>query len=139
VNELFRTELDTLLELERRLLDEVLPGLRDRAHAVNVRAALDRHLLETEEHVANLERVSALARAHDADEIEDLAILAEVLRAEHLELARYTFLVQTARALGVDEEAIRLLRLNMEQDDYAREQAEHALAKLLAEKVTARR
>ena len=139
MSELFRTELEALLELEQRLLDDVLPGLRERARSADLRAALDRHILETEEHVANLKSVRALSYGSDAEQTEDLAILAEILRAEHLEVARYAFVVEVARALDVDQDAIRLLRLNMEQDDYAREQAEHTLAKLLAEKVTARR
>lgn len=128
-------ELDEILAFEQRLLDEILPAMRERARTVGLRAALDRHLLETEQHVANLRRVSSF----ELPESGDLALLAEILRIEHAELAAYSFLVEAARALDLDDETIRLLRLNMEQDDYAREQAEHALAKLLAENVTARR
>lgn len=127
-------ELDEILAFEQRLLDEILPAMRERARTVGLRAALDRHLLETEQHVANLRRVSSF----ELPESGDLALLAEILRIEHAELAAYSFLVEAARALDLDDETIRLLRLNMEQDDYAREQAEHALAKLLAE-VTAPR
>lgn len=135
MSDLFSDELEALLELERRLADEVLPELRERAHAVDLRAALDRHLLETESHVANLKSVRALAVGADALEGEDFAILLDILRTEALELAAYRFLVHAANALGLDEEAVRLLRLNMEQDAYALEQAEHALAKTLAEKI----
>ena len=124
-------ELDDILASEQRLLDEILPGLHERAHAVDVRAALDRHLLETEEHVANLKRI----RSFELPENEDFAILAELLRIEHAELAAYEYLVHAARAAGLDDEDVRLLRLNMEQDAYALEQAGHALAKLLSEKV----
>jgi ferritin-like metal-binding protein YciE len=127
--------LEDILAFEERLRDEILPAMRERAHAVDVRAAIDRHLLETEQHVANLRRVGPIELPEDGD----IALLAEILRIEHAELAAYAFLVEAARALDLDEESIRLLRLNMEQDDYAREQAEHTLAKLLAERVTARR
>jgi len=128
-------ELERILELEQRLLDEILPAMRERAHAVDLKKAIDRHLLETEQHVANLKRIGTL----ELPEGGDFELLAEILRIEHAELAAYAFLVEAARALDVDEETIRLLRLNMEQDDYAREQADHALARLLAEKVTERR
>jgi ferritin-like metal-binding protein YciE len=135
VSELFRTELEAQLALEQRLLDDVLPELRERARSVDLRDALDHHILETEEHVANLERVVALTRGPEVAEAEDLACLAEILRTEHAEIGTYEFLVQTALALGLDDEAVRLLRLNMEQDAYALEQAAHTLAKVLAEKV----
>jgi ferritin-like metal-binding protein YciE len=135
VREVFRTELEAQLALEQRLLDTVLPELRERAHSVDLRDALDHHILATEEHVANLKRVVALTIGDEDAETEDLAILAEILRTEHVEIGTYRFLAQTALALGVDDEAVRLLRLNMEQDAYALEQAEHTLAKVLAEKV----
>ena len=135
MSDLFSAELEALLALERRLADEVLPDLRERAHAVDLRETLDRHLLETETHVANLKSVRALAVDGGALEGEDFAILLDVLRTEALEVAAYRFLVHAANALGLDDEAVRLLRLNMEQDAYALEQAEHALGKLLAEKV----
>ena len=133
--ELFRTELEAQLALEQRLLDEVLPALRERARSVDLRDALDHHILETEEHVANLKRVAALTTGGGDAETEDIAALAEILRTEHVEVGAYQFLVHTALALGLDDEAVRLLRLNMEQDAYALEQAEHTLAKVLAERV----
>ena len=135
MREVFRTELEAQLALEQRLLDVVLPELRERAHSVDLRDALDHHILETEEHVANLRRVVALTIGEEDAETEDLAVLAEILRTEHGEIGTYRFLAQTALALGLDDEAVRLLRLNMEQDAYALEQAEHTLAKVLAEKV----
>ena len=135
MREVFRTELEAQLALEQRLLDEVLPALRERARSVDLRDALDHHILETEEHVANLKRVAALTTGGEDAETEDVAALAEILRTEHVEIGAYQFLVHTALALGLDGEAVRLLRLNMEQDVYALEQAEHTLAKVLAERV----
>lgn len=134
MSDLFTHELEALLELEQRLLDEVLPGLRERAQAVELRAALDRHQLQTKEHVANLRRVRALAGTTELRG-GDYEILAEILRVEHRELAAYELLVRMALALDVDGDAVRLLRLNMEQDAYAVEEADHALTELLAEKV----
>jgi ferritin-like metal-binding protein YciE len=135
VSDLFRSELHQLLELERRLLDEVLPEMRERAQAVSLRAALDRHLLETKAHVNNLERILLLADVREAALGSDFEILATVLRTEAVEAASYGFLVHVAEALGVGEECVRLLRTNMEQDAYAGEEAEHALVALLAQQV----
>ncbi len=135
MSDLFATELHDMLDLERRLLDEVLPDLRERASSASLRAALDRHLLETKTHVKNLERVLVLAEDRELEAGGDFEILASVLRIAALEAASYTFLVHAAAALGVDEEHIRLLRTNMEQDAVAGEHAEHALVKLLAERV----
>lgn len=135
MSDLFATELHDMLDLERRLLDEVLPDLRERASSASLRAALDRHLLETKTHVKNLERVLVLAEDRELEAGGDFEILASILRIAALEAASYTFLVHAAAALGVDEEHIRLLRTNMEQDAVAGEHAEHALVKLLAERV----
>jgi len=134
VSSLFVQELEALLELEQRLLDDVLPDLRERTRSPDLRAALDRHQLQTKEHVANLRRVRALAGRTELPG-GDVEILAEILRVEHREVASYELLVRAALALGMDADAVRLLRLNMEQDAYALEEADHALAKLLAEKV----
>jgi len=122
------SELDDILAFEQQLLEEVLPALRERAHATDLRAVLDRLLLEAEEHVANLRRVPPPALPED----EDLAIVAELLRVQHAKLAAYAFLAQAAPD-------VRALRLHLDQDDYGREQAEHTLAKLLAERATERR
>lgn len=148
MKELFVRELREMLGLEARLADDVLPALRQRAHAVDLRQALDRHLLETEAHVENLRTVlghaDAPARPLDAgapalpEETDDFAVLAYVLETEALEVGSYSFLVHAARALGMDGDAVRLLRTNMEQDAYALEQAEYTLVKLLAEKVESR-
>ena len=131
---LFTRELEALLELEQRLLDEVLPDLRRRVRAVELRAVLDRYQLQTKEHVANLRRVRALAGQTELPG-GDLEILAEILRMGHRALASYELLVRAALALGVDDDAVRLLRLDMEQHAYALEETDHALGRLLAEKV----
>lgn len=105
--------------------------------------------LEKEAHVANLRRVFTLIGEPDVERDPpplpvvadggEIAKLAADVRTAHLEVGAYVFLVHAAEALEVDPEAVRLLRLNMEQDAYAAEQAEHALVQLLAESVTAPR
>jgi ferritin-like metal-binding protein YciE len=135
VSGLFRRELQELLDLERLLLDEVLPDLRERARAAELQAALDRHLVETKSHVNNLERVILLAEIEERELDGDLDVLVSLLRTEAREAASYAFLVHTAAALGAGEECIRLLRMNMEQDEHAGELAERTLVQLLAETV----
>jgi ferritin-like metal-binding protein YciE len=161
--ELFLQQLRTLLWVEQALADEVLPMFLERVHATDLRRGLERHLRETDAHVKSLRRVFDLVgepieaepsaallglRAeydellshvdHERADLVDLVHVDAIARGEHLELAAYSGLVHTAQALGIDDEAVHLLRENMEQEEYALEQAEHALAKLLAEKVESR-
>lgn len=155
---LFLHRLRTMLWLELRLAEEVLPRLRDRVHAPDLRWALERHQLETEAHVENLRRafdllheprevaesraLLGLEAEHDlvllllagGDDLADLVHTDAIARNEHLEIAAYKGLFRLAQALGEDEVAA-LLQENLEQEEYALEQAEHALWKLLAEKV----
>lgn len=91
-------------------------------------------LEEDDEHVLRLRRILRTPLA-DAPVSDQLASLAEAIRVEHLELARYSVLVHLAQALGGDDEVVHLLRLSMGEEEYALEQAEHTLVQLLAEKV----
>jgi ferritin-like metal-binding protein YciE len=156
---LFLHQLRTMLWVELKLAEEVLPELYDHVHAVDLKWALERHQLETEGHVKNLRRafeilhepgdpesspsLLGLKKEHDLlmkmvpgerEDVVDLFHTDVIARNEHLEIAAYDGLVHLAQALGEDEVAA-LLRENMEQEAHALEQAEHAMAKLLAEKV----
>jgi ferritin-like metal-binding protein YciE len=156
---LFMHQLRTMLWVELTLADEILPELYDHVHAVDLKWALERHRLETEGHVRNLRRafeilhepgdpeespsLLGLKKEHDLlmtmvpderEEVVDLFHMDAIARSEHLEIAAYNGLYHLGRALGEDEVAA-LLRENLEQEGHALEQAEHALAKLLAEKV----
>lgn len=126
----FVGSLRELLALEEELANDVLPRLRDCAHATDLSWALDRHLHETDEHVLRLRRILREPLV-DAPVLDDLATLAEIIRTEHLELARYTVLVHLAEALGVDDEVVHLLRRSMGEEEFALEQAEHTLVELL--------
>lgn len=158
--ELFLHQLRTMLWLERELAEAVLPELLESVHATDLKWAVERHLDETKLHVANVryvlevlhadehteERValSGMKTAHDfllqridpaRTDVSDLFHLDVIARTEHMEIAAYTWLVHTAEALGVVRDATLLLRENMGQEEHALEEAEKALAKLLAEKV----
>jgi ferritin-like metal-binding protein YciE len=142
VRGLFADKLREMLGVELALRNDVLPTLRERASAPVLKTMLDHHLVETNNHVTNVRRVLGYAGVPDVPleaalarppESGDLDILAFVLRIEAVEVASYTLLVQLARALEVDEQGVRLLCLTMEQDAYAGEAAQHALAEMLAE------
>ena len=55
--ELLGACLRQMLWIERQLADDVLPRLREQAHAPHLRAGFDRHLLETESHVSTVRDV----------------------------------------------------------------------------------
>lgn len=156
---LFVHRLRTMLWVELKLAEEVIPELLDAVFATDLKWVLERHLLETRAHVENVRRAFELLQEPGEPEqspallglkkerdlllkqidesqrdLVDLFHTDVVARTEHAEIAAYSGLVHTAKALGQLEVAT-LLRKNMEEDMHALEQAEHALAKLLAEKV----
>jgi lipase chaperone LimK len=69
---------------------------------------------------------------------DEITALAEEIRRLHLEIASYTVRVHCAEALAFDPDEIRRLRLTMERDAYALEQAVDALAQRLAETTAVR-
>lgn len=161
--ELLAAYLQQMLWIERRLADEVLPRLSEQAHAPDLRAGFDRHLLETEDHFETVrdvlgdlrvpaepeespgfrglvaEHEQLVGRVAEGDHLlTDLAHAVAALATEHLELATYESLVSIAESLGEEEVAIRLREV-MEQEEIALEQVESAMAKLLAENVESAR
>jgi ferritin-like metal-binding protein YciE len=161
--ELLAVCLRQMLWIERQLAYDVLPRLREQAHAPDLRAGFGRHLLETESHVSTVRDVLADLRvpaepeespgfrglvaeheqlvgrvAEDDHLLRDLAHAVSALATEHLELAAYESLVSLAESLGEEEVGIRLREV-LEQEEFALEQVENAMAKLLAEKVESAR
>ena len=157
--ELLGACLRQMLWIERQLAYEVLPRLREEAHAPALRSGFDRHLLETEAHASTVrdvlgdlhlpaepeespsfcglvtEHEQLLGRVAEGDHLlADLAHAVAALATEHLELATYQSLVSLAESLGEEEAGIRLREV-LEQEEMALEQVESAMAKLLAEKV----
>ena len=161
--ELLAACLRQMLWIERELAYDVLPRLREQAHAPDLRAGFGRHLVETKAHAATVRdvlgdlRVSAepeespgfrglvaeheqlVGRVAEGDHLlRDLAHGVAALATEHLELATYESLVSLAESLGEEEVGIRLREV-LEQEELALEQVEGAMAKLLAEKVESAR
>jgi ferritin-like metal-binding protein YciE len=156
-------ELRTALRVELTLADETLPGVLDAVRATDLQRCVERHLHETREQaralralLAHLEEpttpaeespaLAALTAERDAllralpgedDTLRDLVHAAALAQVEHHELASYTSLVHLAQALGLGLEVVTPLRELQEQEAHALEQVEHAVVKLLAEKVEA--
>jgi ferritin-like metal-binding protein YciE len=154
VRELFVRRLQTVLFVEETLGNEFLPLVHEHVHGNDLRYGLERHLIETKEHAravrailhelgAEAEPVESkallgLAAEHDElmhDFPTDAMHAAVIAQGEHLEIAAYTWLRSTANALGDEDIALRLQEI-LEQEEYALELAQKALAKHLAERVT---
>ena len=156
---LFVHELKTLLWVERKLADEVLPELRELVHATDLKRDVEHHLEETRAHVRNLERVfglinvkpeaeesetvKGLRREHDdglkllPDDdapLRDLFHAGAIARTEHVEIAAYGNLIAMAELMGEKDVAIAL-RENLEQEESALRKAARAVPRLLAEAV----
>jgi ferritin-like metal-binding protein YciE len=148
--------LDDLLEhmlkdiyyAEKQILKE-LPKMAKKADSDALRRAFEDHKSETEQHVANLDKVfDDLGLAHRGekceaiegilaeaksimDEIEDAdaldaGMIAAAQAVEHYEITRYGTIVAWAKHLGHDEVA-KLMQANLDQE-YAADQKLSKLA-----------
>jgi ferritin-like metal-binding protein YciE len=158
-HELFARRLRTMLWVERRLADEILPMIYEHVHAPDLKYAIEHHTFETQAHVRTLERAlhllgtgaqaeespalagleaehDELMRLVDQERIDVVDLMhAQILAAgEHQEIAVYESLVATANALGEDEIATMLDEVR-EQEEHALEVVNRAAVTLLAEKV----
>jgi ferritin-like metal-binding protein YciE len=143
--ELFVDRLRRMLWVEERLADEILPNAYDRARAVDLKEGVERHLLETRQHVMAVRTILHLlgerqeGREQPAFHVEpagsDLELAEQLARTEHFEIGAYTFLRSLASSLDEEDIAIRLTEV-LEQEQYALELVQKATAKLLAESVS---
>ncbi len=156
---LFEHHLKTMLWVERKLSDEVLPELRELVHDPGLKQDVETHLEETREHVNNLERVFGLVNLkpeavesealkglrndHDeglkllSDENEALADAfhaGSIARTEHAEIAAYNELIELAERLG-DEAVAIALHENLAQEEEALRKAELGFKRLLRKEV----
>jgi ferritin-like metal-binding protein YciE len=160
--ELLASCLRQMLWIEQQLANRVLPEMSERARSAELRHGFERHLLETRGHVDTVRDVledlrepampqespgfrglleehdQLVSRCGDGALMCDLAHAVAALATEHLEMASYESLVTLAESLGEEEVGIRLREV-MEQEEFALEQVERGLAKLLAEKVESER
>jgi ferritin-like metal-binding protein YciE len=137
--------LRELLDVEQQLAHRVLPELLEQTTEKRFREALAEHLEQTHQHVLNVQRVfecfdtepeatkswglEGLRRQHDElavrigrPELRDIFNAASAAHTEHYEISAYHSLITTAAILG-EPEAVRVLELNLHDE-------EEALAKL---------
>jgi ferritin-like metal-binding protein YciE len=135
-------EVKDLFNAEKQLT-KALPKLAKNATNPKLRAALESHLVETQEQIARLEQVFELlgetARGkhcagmagiieegndmleEDAeDAVKDACIIAAGQRAEHYEMAAYGTSIAWAKALGLEEVAT-LLQATLDEEKAADE------------------
>jgi ferritin-like metal-binding protein YciE len=146
-HELFLQRLHQMLWVEERLADELLPLFYDDVHAIDLKHGIERHLLETWQHVMSVrtilnllgERQVGLAEPalHVEPGTTDVEHCLTLARIEHFEIASYTSLRSLANALGHEDIAMRLTEI-LEQEEYALELVQKATAKILAETVATR-
>jgi ferritin-like metal-binding protein YciE len=157
--DLFVHRLRTMLCMEQTLAAELLPAFREHVHGVDLQVALERHMLETEQHARTLDTIlrrlgaspepvpsatlAGLRAEHDTlmqlvdiehADVVDLMHAELIASGEHLELASYASLVAVARALG-EEEIATLLEGIREQEEHALELVHRAAVARLAETV----
>jgi ferritin-like metal-binding protein YciE len=156
--DLFLHELKTMLWIERKLAEEVLPELREQVGDGSLRRDVEHHLAETEGHVRNVEQIfellglrpeaaesetlKGLRRDHDTGlkllsgpgPVAELLHASSIARSEQAEIAAYGGLIEMAEQLR-EEEIANLLRENVEDEEIALRKAERAMRRLLAEEI----
>ncbi len=139
--ELFLHELGDILYAERTLV-KALPKLADEASDPELADAFKAHLLETKEHVTNVEKafealdekpkaekcaaIDGIKTEHDdfvknespSEEVLNSFLTGAGARAEHYEIAAYEGLITSAEAMG-EEKVAKLLSENLAQEKEA--------------------
>lgn len=154
--ELFLHELGDILYVERSLVDEALPKLIDEVQDAEFKSGLEKHLGQTKQHVANVEKVfellgetpheeeciafEGLKKEHEemskesASSLVDLVDLGAAARTENYEIAAYEGLRRMAKALGEDD-AVELLDANLAQEKETLREVEKIATRISKESV----
>jgi ferritin-like metal-binding protein YciE len=157
--ELMVHHLQSMLFVEKTLVDEVLPELHGNVQSPDLKQDIEHHLEETREQLRNLQQIfrmlgepatptknevlNALGKEYHEtlgtiqgdSALTDLFHTGVIAKNEHVEIAAYTALIECAKALDEDEIA-NLLNENLDQEEEALKKAEKGMKKLLKEKVT---
>ena len=138
--ELFMHELADILYVERDLASTTLPQLIGEVKDTEFRETLEKHLAETKQHAANVEKVfeifgeepqaeecpgfEGLKKEHKelvsdtSADLIDSVDLGAAARTESYEIAAYEGLRRMAKAMGEDK-AVELLDANLAQEKEA--------------------
>ena len=150
--ELFLHELGDVYYAENQIVKK-LPKMIEEASDPELSKGLEKHLGETKQQIANLERVfsdmgekakgercpgiEGIAEEHDlfmskhdpSPELRDMFLTGAAARVEHYEIAAYNSLIQMARGLGETTSA-DLLKKNLAQEQHALETVESVGARM---------
>ncbi|HEV2711782.1 MAG TPA: DUF892 family protein [Gaiellaceae bacterium] len=144
--DLFVSELQSMLYVEQRLANDVLPELSREITHGEFKRDIQEHQRETQRHVSNLERafellgeqpktdkshaIDGLVAQHDkvfkniqSDDLRDVFNAGAAAKTEHLEIAAYEGMITTAESLG-EAEIKSLLEENLAEEKEALKQAE---------------
>jgi ferritin-like metal-binding protein YciE len=139
--DLFVTELQSMLYVEQKLAEQVLPELSKEITHGDFKEDVQHHIEETRRHVANLERalellgkepkpdkshaIDGLVAQHDkvvknidSNQLRDVFDAGAAAKTEHLEIAAYEGMITTAESLG-ENEIVSLLEENLDDEKSA--------------------
>jgi ferritin-like metal-binding protein YciE len=137
LDDLFEETLKDIFYAENKIL-KALPKMAKAAQSDELKAAFEKHLKETEEHVSRLEQVfeliEASPRGKKCEAIEgiidegadimkefkgapalDAGLVSAAQAVEHYEIARYGTLKRWAEMMGLDQ-AVQLLDETLEEE-----------------------
>ena len=150
--ELFLHELGDVYYAEKQIVKK-LPTMIDEASDSELSQGLEKHLGETKQQIANLERVfselgekakgercpgiEGIADEHDlfmsehepSPELRDMFLTGAAARVEHYEIAAYNGLIGMAEGLG-ERACADLLQQNLMQEKHALETVESVGARM---------
>jgi ferritin-like metal-binding protein YciE len=151
--ELFSFKLGAALKMENTVL-EMLGDLQEEAQRDQLKEQFRHHADETREQIANIEKAfRALGEEPDDspcpaiegiekegkanikkadDSVVDAVILSGAAETEHHEIAVYEGLITHAEAMG-NEEVVRLLSQNLEQEQHTLEEVKSATGEIARE------
>jgi ferritin-like metal-binding protein YciE len=156
--ELFLHELAETYDAEHRFL-EGQAVMVNRATDDELQSSIRNHILQTRQHIRNLEQVfrelgeesrretnevaqglvseaQTSMQETESDVLRDCAIDAAVIKVEHFEIASYRSLVTGARLMG-QSKVVDLLNANLGQEEETAQIAEQSAEKLLQEAMQA--
>jgi len=142
LNDLFELKLQGLYDAEKQLV-KALPKMAAKATDPRLRMGLEKHLRETENHMARLEQIASgldldldgpackameglieegqeIMAMGDTDEVTDAIIIAAAQGVEHYEISQYGTAVHFAKRLGYTPEA-ELLQATLTEEKNADE------------------
>jgi ferritin-like metal-binding protein YciE len=151
--ELFSFKLGAALKMENKVLD-MLGDLEEEAQRDQLKEQFRHHADETREQIANIEQafraigeepddspcpaIEGIEKEGKAnikkadDSVVDAVILSGAAETEHHEIAVYEGLITHAEAMG-NQEVVRLLSQNLEQEQHTLEEVKDATRELAQE------